>query len=99
MNQIRLRKRMMHPFELVGIRGRSQTLKFRKIDATSCVYWKNSVVEVPKPSKKSADMWTDFINWLCQQKIETTVDFAQIIQCRCEMSMTKRRVKKLKIIK
>ena len=28
-NQIRLRKRMMYPFELVGIRGRSNTLDFR----------------------------------------------------------------------
>ena len=31
-NQIRLRKRMTHPFELVSTRGISKTLEFREIE-------------------------------------------------------------------
>ena len=85
MYQIRLRKRMICPFEFVRIRGRIKTLEFAEIDATSCVHWRNAVVEVPKLSKKSAEMWIEFINWLCQQKIETTVDSEQSVQCKYEM--------------
>ena len=76
---------MMYPFELVGIRGRIKTLEFREIEKTSCVYWRHAVVEVPKPSKKSAEMWIEFINWWCQLKIKITVDFSQSIQCKYEM--------------
>ena len=49
---------------------------------------------MPKPSKKSVDAWKEFAEWLCQQQIVATVDFKQSIQCKCEMSVIKRHLKK-----
>ena len=51
-------------------------------------------MEVPKSSKKSAEMWTEFIEWLHQQQIETTLYFVQSMQCKYEISVTKRHVNK-----
>ena len=93
-NQTRLRKIMMCTFQLVGLREISKTLEFRKIEETSCMCWRYELLEVPKPSKKSVETRKEFIEWLHQQQIVTTVDFEQSIQCKYEMSVTKRRVKK-----
>ena len=51
-NQVRTRKKMCLPCELIGLNGKHVTKEAREIEAKSTVEWKVEFDEVPKPSKK-----------------------------------------------
>jgi len=85
-NHVRLHKRMVLPCELVGFNGERTTKEMREHYSQSCVKWTMEFEKVPKPSKKSYQIWEEFIKWLKEQKIQTIVDFEPWIQTNLQIS-------------
>jgi len=74
-NQVRIRKKIILPCELVGFKGDRKTKEARYDEDKSCVMWKTNFENVPKLSKKSYQLWNNFVDWLVNKRIETIVDF------------------------
>ena len=63
-NQVRISKRMTLPYELVGFKGDRKTKEARYDEEQSSVLWKIQFKKVPKPSKKSYELWHSFVDQL-----------------------------------
>ena len=74
-NHVRLYKKVYLPCELLGQRGREQTIAYRENKAQSQIKWTFYHHEVEIPSKKAFKRWKGFIEWLQQRNIETIFDF------------------------
>lgn len=59
-DQVRIRKKMMLPHELVDFKGERKTKEAWHDEDASCVTWQNHFENVPKPSKKSYEIWNKF---------------------------------------
>ena len=55
----------------------------------SCLKWNIKFPSAPKPSKKSFEVWTKFIEWLSNKHIETVCDFSK--KASCEWRITEDR--------
>ena len=60
-NHVRIYKKMILPFEVVGFRGAQETREYRNTLEPSSVLWKVSFDVVPKPRKRLLETWTDFL--------------------------------------
>ena len=60
-NHIRTYKRMFLPCELLGMSGDFWTIEYSQIDKKSCLMWKFEFKKVPKLSRKSKEIWKDFL--------------------------------------
>ena len=66
---------MILPCKLVGFKGDRIMKKARYDEDKSCVMWKTNFENVPKPSKKSYQLWNNFVDQLVNKRIKTIVDF------------------------
>ena len=85
-NQVRLFKKMFLPCELVGLKGNVKTHQFTSLEATSSLKWNINFLKMPKPSKKSFQIWSDFIEWMFQQSIVTGNDFDYLLEWEYQIS-------------
>ena len=65
-NHVRQFKKMFLPCELVGLRGNVKTYQFTSLEAISCLKWNIAFPQMPRPSKKSFQIWSEFIEWIFQ---------------------------------
>ena len=63
-NHVRYFKRMILPCELIGMSGHCKTFQFNNIGATSCIKWRVKFSTIPTPSKKTKEIWKDFLEWM-----------------------------------
>jgi len=75
-NHVRLYKKMILPCELVGMNGGKRTKEMKEWNTRSCIQWKINFPTIPKPSKKSIQIWKDFTEWLRTKHIMTIYDFS-----------------------
>jgi len=61
LNHMQLYKQMILPYELVGLMGRDKMDGYRNEMALSCLKWKIAFPMMPKLSKKTRELWNDFI--------------------------------------
>ena len=85
-NHVRLYKKMILPFEVVGFRGEQQTKEFRNASDKSSVIWNVSFEEVPKPHKRLLEIWMKFLQWLKMQQINTIIDFKKKMSTKYQVS-------------
>ena len=71
-NVCRLFKRIIYPFELVGLCGRHRFSTVRTREAVSQIYWPE-FSSTEAPSRASWKVWEKFMAWLCTLKIKFTV--------------------------
>ena len=93
-NQVRIRKKMMLLCKLVGFKGDRKTKEARYDEDKSYVIWRKKFEDVPKPSKKSYQLWYNFVDWLVNKKIETIVDFENEIDTVYKITRDKQYIKK-----
>ena len=93
-NQVRIRKRIMLPYELVGFKGDKKTKEARCDDDKSCVTWKIKFEKLPKVLNKSHKLWNKFVDWLASKKHETIVDFNNEIDIMCKITRDKKFIKR-----
>ena len=74
-NHVRIYKKMILPCELVGFTGETETREFRNVLEESSVMWKVSFNIVLKPHKRIVEVWSQFLEWMKEQHIETIIDF------------------------
>ena len=84
----------MLPYKLVGFSGRRKTWEAIECRESSYVIWKCQFEIVPKPSRKSYELWNNFMDWLLEKQIEMIVDFENKIETVYEMSSNGVYVKK-----
>ena len=60
-NYVRLFKKMYLPFKLVGMKGDVETEECKEVLCQSSVKWRFEFPTIPKPSKKSVELWKGFI--------------------------------------
>ena len=85
-NQVRIFKKMYLPCELIGFSGNRLTREAREEEAKSSIEWMIEFDAVPRPSKKSFQIWNNFVGWIVSQEIMTVVDFESKIRTRYEIS-------------
>ena len=61
LNHVRLWKQMVLPCELIGLTGTKKTKACQQIESKSSLKWIISFPTLPKPSKKSVEIWSEFI--------------------------------------
>ena len=74
-NHVRIFKKMILPYELIGFRGDKVTKEAREVYERSAIIWNVKFEEIRKPHKRLIDEWKEFVKWLKEQQIETVVDF------------------------
>ena len=84
-NQVRIQKKMYLPCELIGLNGKHVTKEAKETEHKSNVEWNIEFEEVPKPSKKSYELWKKFVEWIIMQDIVTIVDFEPNIRTKYEI--------------
>ena len=57
---------MMLPCKLVGFQGSNRIKEARECEEKSCIMWKFDFEVVPKPSRKSFELWNRFVDWLVE---------------------------------
>ena len=60
-NQVWIFKRMILPCDLIGLHENQITKEAREREEKSCVLQNMDLESVPKPSKKSFEMWDEFL--------------------------------------
>jgi len=85
-NHVRQFKKMFLPCELVGLRGNVKTYQFTSLEASSCLKWNIAFPQMPRPSKKSFHIWSEFIEWMFQQSIKTVNDFDHLTEWEYQVS-------------
>ena len=74
-NYVRLKKGVLLPVELVGEKGRKQTICYSDINERSSIDWDfNKVVDTEINAKQNRE-WTKFIRWMRNRPVETFWDF------------------------
>ena len=94
LNHVRLFKQMIMPCELVGLSGTAETKAYRQFDCRSCLKWKIPFPKMPKPSKKSRELWNDFIKWMKDSEIKTLCDFNEYCESKFLATHEKEYLKK-----
>jgi len=92
-NHVRIFKQMLLPCELVGLNGNKRTFEFRNSLERSCIRWKIKFPTITKPSKKSVEIWKQFIEWLEKQVINTNYDFEEYADFKYKISVNSRVLK------
>ena len=85
-NHVRNYKKMYLLCELVGINGTRRIYQFNNVESTSCFAWKIPFLTMPKPSKKSKNIWSAFVEWLSTKDIVTINDFDYQMKCKYHMT-------------
>ena len=93
-NYIRQYKRMYLPCELAGMKENCEIKEFREIESKSCIAWKFKFEEVPKPSKKTKDIWKSFIQQIKDQQISTINDFDHQVECMFQITTDEKYLKR-----
>ena len=91
-------KRMILPCELIGMSGRSKTFQFENVEAISCIKWRITFSTIPKPSKKTKEIWKDFLEWMLEQEIYTINDFDQNADFEYQISPNEKYLRRNKIL-
>ena len=60
-NQVQLFKKMKLPYELFGFNEDSMMKEAREVKLKSCLKWKRKLIEVPTLSRKSIEIWENFV--------------------------------------
>ena len=77
---------MKLPCELFGFNGNSMTKEVREVKLKSCLRWKMKLIEVPTPSRKSIEIWKNFVIQMSQKEIKTIIDFDSKIKTKYEVA-------------
>lgn len=95
-NHVRLFKRMILPCELVGLMGNCKTKCFHNVLEVSSLVWKIDFPIVPKPSKKSKNLWKEFLEWMVETQRITVCDFDSKFNSRILVTPDDKFVKEIK---
>ena len=77
---------MKLPCELFGFNGNSIMKEVREVKLKSCLKWKTKLIEVPTPSRKSIEIWENFVTQISQKEIKTIIDFDSKIETKYEVA-------------
>jgi len=86
LNHVRLWKQMVLPCELIGLTGTKRTKACQKIESKSSLKWRIPFPTLPKPSKKSVEIWSEFIQWIVNKDIVTILDFCDKCESKYQIS-------------
>ena len=75
LNHVRMFKKVCLPCELLGQRGKEQTVACRENAKKSQIKWTFYHHEVNTPSRKAFRKWKGFIKWLQSRNIDAIFDF------------------------
>jgi len=81
-NHVRIYQKMLIPCELVGMQGNQQTREMTNSNTTSCIRWNFKFPKMPRPSKKSIQIWKQYTEWLKTKQISTMYDFEHAVTFR-----------------
>ena len=96
LNHMRLYKQMILPCELVGLIGRDKMDGYRNEIALSCLKQKIVFPVMPKPSKKTRELWNDFIKWLKEKNVITICNFSKMCESKYQISNDRKYVKEVR---
>ena len=93
---MKLYKQMALLCKLVGLIGREETQEHKNNLALSYLKQKMSFLAMLKPSKKSINLWKEFIVWLKSKEIITTCNFSSLCESKFQTSNNKNYVREIK---
>ena len=85
-NQVRISKKMYLPCEILGLRGTEITKAGAQIKETSSIVWKFEFEKVLQLSKKTKEVWEDYLEWLKVKNVQTILDFTN--HCNTKLCIT-----------
>jgi len=84
---------MLLPVELVGMNGSKRTYEWSQCYNKSSIKWKIKFPNITRPSKKSIEIWKEFIVWLSDQRIQTIFDFHEFAAFKYKISNDRKTIK------
>ena len=77
---------MYLPYELIGLNRIHETKEFKEINQLSCMYQKFEMENAPNLSMKAKKIQKEFIEWMKEKRIITSIDFTKFYQYKCKVS-------------